>query len=137
MKYLLTLLWALTLTACASESAKPLQNVNFMDLEVFDNNLERSMDAGTEDITVKVMGDLTINRIPERLGKWLSVVSENGQLDYEPKTKSLEALAFLPALYDFVKEKLKYHSATEYDATVFYQQGTGKIDQIVFRKKHK
>jgi hypothetical protein len=106
-----------------------------MDLEVFDESLHQSMQAGKPDITVNVMGDLTVNKIPDRLGNWLSVMMEKGELDYVPQTKSLELLAFLPVLYDYVKEQLKYRPANDYHATVFYQQNTGKIDKIVFHKK--
>ncbi len=50
----------------------------------FDDALQQSMQAGTPDINVVVMGDLTVNNIPNRLGNWLSVIMENGELDYEP-----------------------------------------------------
>jgi len=125
----------LALSACATHPTQPVSDFNFMDLDVFDTTLQQSMTAGSQDIKVTVMGDLTVNKIPDRLGKWLSVVAENGQLDYQPKTKSIELLALLPTIYEYARETLKYLPARSYDATVYYQQSTGKIDQIVFHKK--
>lgn len=115
------------------------EHLNFMDTDVFDNNLSQSMSVDTENIHVAITGQVSINEIPERLGKWLSaVVDKQGRVGVEPKsnTKFLGAfLGLLPTVYSFLKEEISYGPALNYNATIFYQPDTGLIDQVVFTKK--
>ena len=124
-----------------------LKNVNFTDTDVFDKNILDSMSVDIQSIDVAMIGKVSVNHIPERLGKWLSVVNEDGQVilkstpqenaKNEPQTtKSISAfLGLLPMVYGFFEKKLMYGAAEQYDATIFYQHGSGVIDKVVFTKK--
>ena len=143
---------ALFISGCVSsmpttKSQNHLEKVNFTDTDVFDKNILNSMSVDTQNIDVAMIGKVSINHIPERLGKWLSVINEDGQVTLkstqvegeknEPQTtKSIGAiLGLLPVVYGFLKKKLTYGAAEQYDATIFYNAATGVIDKVVFTKK--
>ncbi len=147
---LISLLFILFLNGCASSSSpktQELENINFTDTDVFDKNLLESMSGNTQNIDINMIGNISVNKIPERLGRWLSVINEEGQLNLkrtavaadEPKTtKSVGmVLGLLPTVYGFFKKKLTYGAAVQYNATIFYHPGTGLIKRVNFTKKKK
>ena len=144
MKSISLVLAVLLLGGCtASTPTKRAPNqpehLNFMDTVVFDNNLSQSMSADAENIQIAITGQVSINQIPERLGKWLSaVVDKQGRVNVEPQsdTKFLGAfLGLLPTVYSFLKEEISYGPAMNYNATIFYEPETGLINKVVFTKK--
>jgi len=114
---------ALFISACVSSLPttsipRHIKNVNFTDTDVFDRNILDSMSVDTKSIDVAMIGKVSINHIPERLGKWLSVINEDGKVilkstpqekaKNEPQTtKSISAiLGLLPMVYGFLEKKL-------------------------------
>lgn len=86
MKHMLVYLLALLLVSgCNSTPEKTqgeLKNMSFMDTEEFDKNLSDSMSFNTDPITVTMIGAVSINQIPARLGKWFSAVrARDGRVD--------------------------------------------------------
>jgi len=122
-------------------TAKHSENLSFMDTDVFDKNLSSSMSADTETISIAITGDVSINQIPNRLGNWLSaVVDKQGQVEVEPKTRSLGLAAIfglLPAAYQYLKKEFLYGDAEDYNATIFYDRDTGLVNKVVFTKRAK
>ena len=132
----------LFLIGCAvtPKSQLELENVVFIDTDTFDKDLSSSMAADTKAITVTMLAPMSINQMPTRLGKWLSAISDkDGRVDVEPKpttTKSLSLmLGLLPMAYNYLKEEFSYNSASNYNATIFYNQKLGTVKKIVFTKK--
>ncbi len=132
----------LLLCNCGTTSSKPpseLENISFVDADVFDNQLLELMSADTNNIVVSMIGEISINQMPARLGKWINVVNEKGgQVGLEPKTtsRSLSLLiGLLPSTYEFISQQLVYKPVENYNATIFYEPTTGKIQKMVFAKK--
>ncbi|MDM8569190.1 hypothetical protein QUF50_06735 [Thiotrichales bacterium HSG1] len=115
---------------------KSISNLQFIDTDVFDQKLLDSMLADTQAIEVGITGNISINNMPQRLGKWLSVVEKkDGKISLEPKSNSRSIgliLSFLPTIYYFLKEELTYQTVGNYNATIFRDLKTGKIDKIIF-----
>jgi len=146
---LIYFLAALFISGCTSTPTKTqaeLENVDFTDTDVFDENILDSMSANIQRINVPMIGDVSLNRIPERLGKWLSVVNKEGQLNFKKiyregddpritRGMPIAILGLLPAVYNFVKDQLTYNAAILYDATIFYRPNNGLIEKVVFTKR--
>jgi hypothetical protein len=135
---------ALMLSSCTTQPHKTreqLENIHFIDTEIFDKNMLQSMYANTKNINVAITGEISINQMPERLGKWLgAVVEKQGRVDVKPEmmTKDFGISAFfalLPYAYNFVKEEFSYGISGNYNATIFYNPETGLIDKLVFTQK--
>lgn len=129
-------------TAGPPKSLSELENVVFIDTNVFDKDLTDSMSAKVDTISVTPVGGLSVNQIPERLNKWLAAISDkNGKVDIEPKAPATRSLTFLigllPMAYDYFKNTSSYGLAGDYNATIFYQPDSGHIERIEFvRKSH-
>jgi hypothetical protein len=146
---LIYFLAALFFSGCTSTPTKTqaeLENVAFTDTDVFDKNLLDSMSSDIQRINVPMIGDVSLNRIPGRLGKWLSVVNKEGQLNFKQISREgddpritrgipIAILGLLPAVYHFVKDQLTYSAAILYDATIFYYPNNGLIENVVFTKR--
>ncbi len=138
-----------TPTKNSTPNSSELMNLSFVDLEDFDKTLSESMSANLNTIKVKMIGPVSINHIPERLGKWLSVVREkNGRVDLTPKNKSngdneigmskfpvLLILAALPSTYKFLKTENLYGIAANYNVSILYNPDNGQIERLIFHRK--
>lgn len=144
MKLIITLI-ILVLIGCNSTPTKSkidLENLRFIDTEIFDKDLIQSMKAKSETITIAIIGNISINNIPERLGKWLSIVmNKQGKVDFKmnERTTGVEplslAIGVLPTAYKFLKKEASYGLAGNYNVTVFYIHDNGIITKIIFTKK--
>jgi hypothetical protein len=144
MKLIITFI-LLVLIGCNSTATKSqieLANIRFIDTEIFDKDLIQSMKANTETITVSIIGNISINNIPERLGKWLSIVmNKQGKVDFNTneRTTGVEplslAIGVLPTAYKFLKKEASYGLAGNYNVTIFYIQANGYINKIIFTRK--
>ncbi len=152
MKLIITLI-ILVLIGCNSTPTKSkieLENIRFIDTEMFDKDLIQSMKANSETITVSIIGNISINNIPERLGKWLSIVTDKqGNVDFNKikstntaqyeRTTGVEPVSLvigvLPTAYKFLKKEASYGLAGNYNVTVFYILDNGFITKIIFTKK--
>ncbi|WP_069472045.1 hypothetical protein [Candidatus Marithrix sp. Canyon 246] len=144
MKLIITLIIPVLL-GCNSTPTKSkieLENIRFIDTEIFDKDLIQSMKANSETITISIIGNISINNIPERLGKWLSIVMDKqGKVDFKinERTTGVEPLSLLmgvaPTAYKFLKKEASYGLAGNYNVTVFYIYDNGIITKIIFTKK--
>ncbi len=152
MKLIITLI-ILVLLGCNSTPTKSkieLENLRFIDTEMFDKDLIQSMKANSETITISIIGNISINNIPERLGKWLSIVMNKQGNVYFNKIKSTNialnerttgvepvslVIGVLPTAYKFLKKEASYGLAGNYNVTVFYIPDNGNIKKIIFTKK--
>ncbi len=145
------------LGGCASESTKiqkNMESLSFIDMEAFDNDMNQAMSVDTKNIDVVLTGEVSINALPDRLGKWLSVVvdkqgrvdtkniksspneGENSEMTEKERTLGLSLLlGLLPKAYDFLTKEQSYGAAGDYNATIFYDGETGLVEKVVFTKK--
>jgi hypothetical protein len=153
MKLIITVI-IIVLLGCNSTPNKSqidLENIRFIDTEIFDKNLLQSMKANSETITISIIGQISINNIPERLGKWLSIVMDrqgnvyfnklksNTDIPLNERTISAEPVSLLigvlPTAYKFLKKEASYGLAGNYNVTVFYIPENGLIKKIIFTRK--
>ncbi|MCK5876940.1 MAG: hypothetical protein KAG43_04840 [Candidatus Marithrix sp.] len=146
--YFLTIMFVSSCVSNPTQTEEGLTNLRFIDTDTFDQNLSKSMIANTKSITISVIGKVSINEIPNRLGKWLSVITtKDGQVDFIPiippqpirTTGSIAVTAIiglLPTAYDFFKDKLHYGAAANYDANLYYKSGSGLLEKVLFIKRN-
>ncbi len=135
---------ALFFSSCAGHP--PKTQMTFIDAKLFDQNLSDSMSAESQKITVNMVGNVSINNMPERMSKWLGAVADKrgrvtvmaaakdgSEASY---TKSLTLIVgILPTIYDWLKKELWYGAAMSYDAKVIYDPDTGQVNKVEFTKK--
>jgi hypothetical protein len=93
-----------------------------------------------EKIEVASVRQIAVDQSPERLKKWLTVItSYKGKVDVEPKARTLFltaiATALAPIAYSYLKEQLMYLPAKNYDATIYYAPTTNMLEKVVFTRK--
>jgi hypothetical protein len=129
----------LLVSACASNPTLPLNKITFLDTNTFDEELSKSTFGGVEKITVSMLGPVSVNQLPKRLAKWLSVINERGgRVEVEPKAMSKGpawVLGMLPLVYNFAKQEMSYGFAANYHAKIFYKPESGLVQKVVFIKK--
>lgn len=113
----------------------------FYDGSSFDNDLAQNLAMGPDRATVRAAA-VTINDLPERLGKWLAAVRERGgEVEFkgcgETTTRGLvgeliDVSMFAAAM---MHEKITYSTVVGYDAVVNYEQASGRIRHIDFVKR--
>ncbi|WP_040294938.1 hypothetical protein [Beggiatoa alba] len=160
--FVISLLSFVVLQACSSlpslptssQSTASMENMSgqteslpFIDGESFDSSLSSYMSDGYGNIEVKPVEAFTINKIPERLGKWLRAIADaRGKVDVKPTTATtgVQSMALfsistlielLPKLEYYVSERMLYGSATNYQVTVFYNPSTQVVDKLLFKLK--
>jgi len=153
---------ALLLTSCAGmQNSPPKANCtavesdfNYYDSATFDSRLSRTMICRADEVTLSLPSPESTGKIPERLDRWLAAVDESGgkvTVEKDPnKTSEYIAKGFdggivVGAIFDLVdiakmayqemKDKKLYGPAEGYDATVYYEDGTGAITGVVFSKR--
>ncbi|MGE4298015.1 MAG: hypothetical protein AB7E47_08305 [Desulfovibrionaceae bacterium] len=138
-----------SLAGCATNGANQLQTkeaaseVSFFDSFSFDRQLSNSLRAGFPQVSVVFPATITINSIPPRLEKWLSVVEQGGgKVTLVPvrdgeKGILSEVLSLFVKVIDYIKEKAIYSPATGYDLELHYKQGSGIVLQALFIQKAK
>jgi hypothetical protein len=136
-------LLAVLLVACAGgkKEAAAVSEFTFLDSGLFDQTLSRSMWGKTDPILVNMAAVATVNDVPERLDKWLYQIgkSTGGSVRIEPdpalpQDRSIAMLGLSLAIqaYSFAKEKVIYHPARHYDATLFVDPADGRITRVMF-----
>lgn len=145
----MTILFIISCTSNQTKTKEELANLRFIDAETFDKNLSESMSSNSENITVSMIGKVSVNKMPERLGKWLSIITNKmGKVDFksttpakpinERNTGSLAisaVIGLLPSTYGFFKDEFFYGPAVNYDAILYYQADTGLLEKVIFIKK--
>ncbi|MCP4696682.1 MAG: hypothetical protein GY862_07520 [Gammaproteobacteria bacterium] len=127
----------LLFSACMTNPPAPAGKIAFLDTDIFDKQMSSSMSANLDTIEVAAISPFSVNRIPERLGKWLSTVNEGeGTIITEPKTRSfIGVLSALPPVFVYVKDRMLYGPGENYNATIHYNPKSGLIEKVVFSSK--
>lgn len=142
------------LTACQTlpeqTAVAPKPRIEFLDLQMFDRELGRSMSAPLSSVEVAFLDRTSPNRIPERVQLWMAAVEDGGgQVKVTPPpvpfgTRSpvmlIGAIASLWSASKAVSEmaqKAQYERAKRYNAEVVLKLDNGEtvIDRIVFSQK--
>lgn len=121
------------------------QSIDFVDLNSFDETLSARLRENRSEVTVTFEALTTINDIPERLRKWLTMVEKyDGNVEFQedsdyqtrgiPGIFSIAAGAFF-LVYKAISNKILYSPAKDYNATVRYIGGSGRITKVVFLHK--
>jgi len=122
--------------------------VSFFDTSHFDKQLSSVMSRGATAAMVTFEAPATVNDIPERLNKWLSVVEKNGgmvELQPDPDYPAITQrgafglvsvmLGAFATIYEAIENKILYGPAKGYNATVYYMRGSGVMTKVVFSRK--
>lgn len=135
------------LAACSSSKPAPQtglidgpQEVVFFDSDSFDRRFAATLEEEPELVTMIFPAAITTNEIPERLDKWLLMVEEKGgQVELRPVQAQRgfikDALTLAKNTYNSYKNRALYRPIQYYNATVYYEMGTGKIARIEFIRK--
>ncbi|MBF0152354.1 MAG: hypothetical protein HQL64_01230 [Magnetococcales bacterium] len=134
--------------AALAASAKPGEDIVFMNSSVFDDTLRSSLNTQADEVTVVMVDRRPVSDIPERMDKWLSTVHENGgQVKAQPsdvgsdgpKSKSIMVGFLMDVVMKMItsaNESASYAPAAQYDARVLYDQKTGTMEKIIFKRRH-
>jgi len=124
----------------------PESSVGFFDATAFDRRLSTDLREDSPDVTVYFHAPASINAIPERLGKWLTMVEKYGGTvepredpDYGTRgfitTGVSVVLGAFMDVYRMVRESLLYKPVKDYNGTVFYSKVDGTMTKVVFTRK--
>lgn len=122
-----------------SVAGEPVQ-LNFFDSRIFDEELSSAMLGASPEITVNVPAGFNLNKIPERVDRWLYAIKESGGKaraePAEPKTRGLVSALIDIVVAIFVKldEMRLYAPAESYDATLLYRED-GMVKKLLFERR--
>lgn len=132
-------------TVQAQNTKAKQSQITFLDSKLFDGQLGKELQGDNDSVEVKVTGKISLNNIPARVDKWITIVGENGELTVKAAESTLEPkfiFALIPVIYSFLKqanEERVFDSAKKYNATIFYRvdasSGESLIEKIVFTRK--
>lgn len=125
-----------------SPGASPVapQNLTFIDIDAFDADLEAALATGAEKVTVEVPYGFPLNDIPDRMGKWLSAISEtDGDVSVQGlPTRSVVAIVVALAVKLFAATSGKrtgYRRSENYSAVLQYNQESGQVKTVEFIRR--
>jgi len=135
-----------------SQPKKPDESaaVPFFDTESFDKKLSAILKEGQPAVKVNFQAPADVNKIPERLEKWLAAVQkEEGNVEFreDPEYKGqitrggpiaivFGLVQFIPMLYNMIKDNRLYSPAENYNVTVYYIKGQGTMTKVIFTQKN-
>ena len=128
-----------------TDQAEPVANdpvqLVFIDSRIFDEDLSRSMWDASPEITVNVPVGFNLNKIPERVDRWLYAVKESGgkvvaEPEQPPRTRGLISALIEVIVAIFVKlDEMRLYSPSEnYNATLLYRED-GMVSKVVFERR--
>lgn len=124
----------------AGSVAKDPVELVFFDSRIFDEDLSSAMLGASSEITVNVPVGFSLNKIPERVDRWLYAIKENGGKvvaePVAPKTRGLVSALIDVVVAIFVKlNEMRLYGPTEnYDATLLYGED-GMVSKVVFDRR--
>jgi len=130
----------------AAGGAPSEKSVDFFDAHTFDKQLSSDLREDPSTVDVYMRAPASINDIPDRLGKWLTMVEKYGgavEARHEPDTQmrgfatsgvSLVVGAFT-GLYQAIRDRVLYSPVKGYNATVFYKGNDGIMTRVEFIRK--
>lgn len=134
----------------AGDNRPPQARIEFLDLQLFDRELGRSLAAPLRTVEVQFIDRTSPNRIPERMQLWMAAVEDGGgQVKVTPPpvpfgSRSpavlIGAIASLWSASKAVSEmaqRAQYERAKRYNAEVVLKLDRGEtvIERIVFSQK--
>lgn len=128
------------------EAAVTVEPIVYEESFTFDWDMSQKLRQGDGDEVVLLTPEgVTLAEIPEQLDRWLSRVKENGgyvKAAPSPKEGEERSRVLLGALFDvllyllgIVKEEVTFSPADDYNAILFFEEGTGQVERIVFYPK--
>lgn len=117
--------------------------IDFIDSRQFDTDFSKLLKTGPDRVTARFIGTVSVNKIPERLDKWLSAVRYlGGRVDIqpEPATETVKVvgdvlISLAVGSYLLVTHVLRYDPAMDYNAVVYYDRADGTLTRVVFTRK--
>lgn len=136
-------------SGCSSKQAAPADaapadapaSLSFFDSFTFDRQLSSSLRADLPEVEVVFPAAVTINSIPPRLEKWLSMVDQTGgKVQLVPEATEgkgfvSEIISLFVKVAEYIKEKTIYGPIENYDAQLHYKQGSGIMTRTVFVRR--
>ena len=123
-----------------SAATDPAQLV-FFDSRIFDEDLSRSMYGEAPKITVNVPVGFNLNKIPERIDRWLYAVKQSGGKVVATPEEPVRTRGLISALIDVVVaiferlDEIRLYSPSEnYNATLLYREN-GMVSKVVFERR--
>ena len=121
----------------------PPRKIAFFDSEMFDRQLREALAHEYASVEVHFTGsDVTVNRIPERLDRWLTTIDKQDDRQLAvvpdpayPTSKGVGigvAITLAIQGYQMYKDWAAYAPARDYNATVYYVPKEGTITRITF-----
>ena len=130
-----------TTSAQSGNSVQGPVQLAFFDSRIFDDELQKSMQSESPEITVKAPGSFSLNNIPERVDRWLYSVKESGgkvvaKPENVPRTRGIlsAVIDVVISLIDRIDDAILYHPSQNYDATLLYRED-GTVSKIIFEKR--
>jgi hypothetical protein len=120
--------------------------LTFYDSDGFDRDLSASLRSKPENVRIKVLGTMSVNKIPPRLGAWLNEVRKGGgKVAVQPdkdQTASDRSFSLLGGVIDgmlasisYIEQRNRYGPASYYDAHIYADTGSASITGVVFTAK--
>ncbi len=124
----------------AVAAPKTPETIRFVDMSPFDSELSESLGRAPERVRTTFVSPVNANRIPPRLDKWLYMVEQlGGEVTAVGEGGGKGAIGFLIELgagaYELARQAKLYAPAINYDATVYYDTGTGNLTRVEFTRK--
>jgi len=124
----------------------PESSVDFFDIYTFDRRLSSDLRDDPTTVAVYFQVPASVNDIPDRLGKWLTMVENYGgtvepREDPNYQTRGLitggisVAFGAFASLYQVIRDKVLYNPVKAYNATVFYNRSNGMMTRVIFTRK--
>lgn len=146
MRTLLAVGLCLALAACSTPGEKQGQSIelDYLDSSVFDRKLSSILREEPESVTIRFLAPVTANDVPERLDRWFHYIESRfeNELKLEPdpavatpKGITGVALALASKGYEIVRDEHLYGAARNYNATVYYLPGEGRLTRVVMTKQ--
>ena len=100
------------------------------------------MSKGSPAITVDAPAGFTLNKIPNRVDRWLYSIKEAGGKVVARPEHELKMRGFVSAVIDVIlsivekiDEMALYQPSEKYNATLLYRPD-GSVSKVVFEKRH-
>jgi hypothetical protein len=134
----------LVLAGCAAAPEYPPgvpQRVVFLDSDGFDRQIQGVLTARAETVEIPMLAPASVNSLPPRLGKVLSLVQDaGGKVTVQPlpsaegglAPRGLSLLGLIPALFEKMADLQQRQAFRDYDANVEVQDG--RVTRVLLTK---
>lgn len=118
--------------------------VTFLDSKLFDGQLSKELGGDNDAVEIDFLGKVSLNSIPQRIDRWISIVGEKGAVNLKPAEQTLKPkflFDIVELIYTGVQrsnEERMLDPVRQYDAVIFYSvdnAGEPRIEKIVFNKR--